>query len=354
MIYTENQKTLISFSKLETYLSCARLFKNKHIDKIPAPKTVNESLFMGSCVHKILEERIKDKAAVPHEIFTYNLPVWLEEIGIVNYQEILDTVAEIAQKLAHLLYRASSQCKEEDYPIRNANGTPLKDPFNYPSGSFTAELKAANLHQDKYYLDLPYQGLPIFTEGGTLSKLFAEIYLFGCYSQLPKWAAETLGTEYVFSDSEDNLVELPGQQNTYFYGIIDWIVKLPDGRIAIIDHKTSKKKPSQQEVFLHSQLNIYAFAYKQIFGKYPDIIGIHHIRSGEFVLAQTKEEIILEQVNYAVELYQTLQQEQAYTRKRPTDYNTPCLKRDYKTDKVTAVCPYLGLCWPNHNHLLVI
>jgi len=94
--------------------------------------------------------------------------------------------------------------------------------------------------------------------------------------------------------------EMPILEKTELHqitGRIDRIDKLKDGTFEVIDYKTSKKMPSQEEVDKNLQLSIY---YLGIVNRWPSLekqnrsikLSLHYLRHGEKLSTiQTKEKI---------------------------------------------------------------
>lgn len=68
-------------------------------------------------------------------------------------------------------------------------------------------------------------------------------------------------------------------------GFID-AIETEDGRVRIMDYKTSSKDEITEEYML--QLSIYALLYRVRHGRLPDIVGLHFLRHGEKELKATE------------------------------------------------------------------
>ncbi len=79
---------------------------------------------------------------------------------------------------------------------------------------------------------------------------------------------ELLGTEVDFSCD----VEL-GDESVHLTGSADRVERDPDGRIRIVDFKTSKSVPTAADVALHDQLGVYQLAVQQ--GAFASVAGQH-------------------------------------------------------------------------------
>lgn len=361
----------VSFSALESFKSCPQFFNFRYVQKIKAPQPLQKALLVGSWTHKLIEEYLNNPDASIRELFNVYIYDWVMECGVNLDSENIEKLKEISIELSNLLYRASAFCNDES-KIRNSNGTVLKSPIEYPSGSLKKEFSNLKCWHYRAELDqIACLANPEFLEM-SFTWLFAEALFNASVFKVPQWIAKTLHTELDFGTKEDKLVPLAeviatNKNNKVItkhslLGYIDWVVELTDGRVAIIDHKTSSKMPTSEEVLFHPQLNLYAYAYKMLYGKFPDIIGINHIKSGNIVLAEVSIPIVIETLEYYTDLYITSQKELEKensgeiraVRKHPNDYQSPCVKRDYQTGVITSVCPYLDRCWERYKNILNI
>lgn len=82
---------------------------------------------------------------------------------------------------------------------------------------------------------------------------------------------EVIPNSEVLSSEQKHIIDLFGVK---FSGIIDMVVRLEDGRIAIVDHKSSSVKHfyGKKRQKKYRQLYIYAEIYKRIYGTYPDVL----------------------------------------------------------------------------------
>lgn len=341
----------VSFSALESYKTCSQLYAFKYIDKLKYEQPLQKALLVGSWTHKLIEEVINDPACCVEDQLKKYLPSWLTECAISLEYDHVENLIELSLRLAELLYRASAFCNDSS-KIRNSNGTVLKSPVDFPSTTFKTELAKLSCYRFKSQLDqIASQKNNAFLHM-SFSWLFAEALFYAQSFKLPNWVSKTLHTELEFGTKDNNKVPLSDSKCSLL-GYIDWIVELTDGRVAVIDHKTSTKCPTNEEVLFHPQLNLYAYAYKILFGKYPDIIGINHIKSSNIILAEVNLGIVHDTLDYYSSIY-SLCDQGIILKKHPNDYQSPCVKRDYNSNKITNICPYLDKCWGNYKTILKI
>src|ERR1019366_2051996 len=70
-----------------------------------------------------------------------------------------------------------------------------------------------------------------------------------------------------------------------FHGYVDMVARDSEGRLIIIDHKSSMEAPTPAKVARHEQLNAYCFAVYHLTGERPFLIGINHLRTGKLITA---------------------------------------------------------------------
>ncbi|USN44990.1 MAG: PD-(D/E)XK nuclease family protein [Candidatus Woesearchaeota archaeon] len=75
-------------------------------------------------------------------------------------------------------------------------------------------------------------------------------------------------------------------QELFVRGFIDAIFDV-DGKIIILDYKTSSKQHISEEYRL--QLGIYALLYQRLHGKLPDYVGIDFLKGAEVILPATQD-----------------------------------------------------------------
>jgi hypothetical protein len=128
--------------------------------------------------------------------------------------------------------------------------------------------------------ELPWGG-----KNGTFngySKLGAE--MLANYASANK-GAKLLAVERSFPNQKGEVIRI-GKH--VIKGVIDQIRELPDGRLMVLDLKTSKEP--LEPLLLHSdpQFTFYAVAIKQIYGAWP-CLALYHLKSGE-LLHTTRDE----------------------------------------------------------------
>lgn len=350
----------ISISRMGVYQSCPRKFKYQYIDKLDGTNIFfARSLWVGNLVHACLEELIKDNSLSNDEVFVSCLFDYLGEIRLgvlLDDPSFLSTIRTLGWIIwrSTLAYRRTIEL-ESDFPqsgpIRNKDGTPPSNIETYPTTQSRAAVREAGIYPSMLELDNKSTQLNPTLGGIQFSWVLAEAYSMVGFWRKPKWL-KPRGVEVPISTTEDNLIELPpldkstNRDTVYIRGYIDLLASnQDDDSIYLIDHKTSKKKPTQEEVLGHLQLNVYAWVMKQLYGIFPAALGIHHVRSGEYIMVEPSAQTIDYSIAHLRELYDA-SQVPIYPKREPYGYNSPCINKDFKTGSITGLCPFISKCWP--------
>jgi DNA helicase-2/ATP-dependent DNA helicase PcrA len=162
--------------------------------------------------------------------------------------------------------------------------------------------------------------LLIFGSSGALGNGVTEVFLKKKYDQI-----------YLF-DFKHKEIEKPFNiriDGIRFYGRIDRIDELENGKVEIIDYKTGASR-EQKEVDKDSQVAFYAIAAKEALGLNVDKLSLYFVESGEKVTT-TRTEAELEEKKKEVK--------EVINRIKSGDFNpTPgmqCNWCDYK-----EICPF--------------
>jgi hypothetical protein len=351
---TETKPT-ISYTRLSCYQECQTKYKYRYIVKPEGIHIPLEDYFLkGTLAHRCIEEFLK--GAQRQTIVETVVPLWIKENCLLpvarDFDELerrigIDTnsVIRYVTLYAKLLHRCSAIYKEAD-AIRNRDGSIPKDPVNYPPNELSSAYKAYGLGDLKMLID---------NSAALLSNQFRRISLADTAAQgimcfynfeLPDWVKDVTGIEYT---SDEKIPWDDGKREWAWF--VDLKYTTTEGAKVISDHKTSSSKPEGLDVAFHPQLNLYAYLEYEATGEWPDYLAINHLPSGDMVIAKTDPAVV--QAN--VEHFQTVQQAinqstdtDSFTKHQPTDFNSPCIKKDWKTKAVKQVCPYITLCHPRY------
>lgn len=338
--------TQLSFSRLETFQKCPKLFEYKYVIKDRREESFSEALFIGQHTHTLLEKKL-GKGELVDEVFSRLLPSWLDDIKVYISDDYIDNLLDLSMSLSHILYRCAANYKGAETPIRKKDGTVLKDPVKYPSTEFKKEVHRLGYSER---ISMAHQEFSLQNHelsGVNICWSLAQIYYLASSFKIPKQIAKTLHVELNVNDPDINTPN----NNHNILGYIDWIAELVDGRIAVIDHKTSTEVPTPSVLKTHPQLNLYAYCYLLKFGKLPDLIGINHLKSRQLMLTPVNEDImwsVVEHIDYLGECSIN----GPYPKKFPHSYQSPCLKKYPGSSTIIEKCPYIDTCWPNEAKLM--
>lgn len=353
----------VSYSKLSMFLECPELFRQKYVVKnkdIKAP--LQEALVKGilahSCIEYILQGNNKETsitlALADWVTNTCGLPINVEDVtgnaDIIDF-DMLEAYAKIVGKL---LVRCSESYHRND-KIRNKDGSAPKSPLDYPPTQFKKEYDAA-MHEDSHIYQLKHwldqdaadnnNSFIRFSFANTAAVAVSYAYLF----ELPSFVDSIEGIEMNLSD---NPVKFRGKYE--WNGLIDAEYKTTDGEIIINDHKTEKNQRRPEDVAFDLQLNSYAAVRYEQTGNLPNYIAITHLKSNKINIARTNSDILVESMEYLEQIQEQIDfnidnipEGQPWFKKWPSKYDSPCLRRHWKTGTIEQACPHIGNCWPKY------
>jgi hypothetical protein len=338
---------ITSFTRLESYQKCSNFYKLKYLDKKDIEGQFLPEDSKGSFVHSVLAAMFDPLSKVLdiEDALYLHFSTWLTSL---NVDIDIERVWEFANDFGDLCWRATPKCNDPDLNIRTKNGSIPSNLQTYPSRSWTSALKKSGLTKSKFELDnLAASCNPIFLRT-SFSFLIGEAFSLLKEFSLPDWIDYVVLVEKGFSTSDLDKLKMPGSDDLYFNGYIDAVIRTKEDELYIVDHKTNKEKPSQQEVQNLPQLNMYAWGYKMTYGEWPTHLVVHHVYSGEYIVAKLDLAVVKQTVAY----YSSIQKEgiesNVFVKKHPTSYNSPCLRKSSLTNEVVYECEYLSHCWPEY------
>ena len=325
-----------SHSALETYARCGEQYRLKYLVKDPEIlklKTVPEhALVLGSLVHEALDAFYRhDEAPI-----TWLQRYWNNELEKYDLGKLADELDRITQDLVHLDDRCTENYEGPD-PIRSQNG----DVYSKPKASKAyqqayAELKleerrilvdqqvAAAAAPDSSWLYLPVSA--VYSESTAILRDWKS----------PKLIKTALAVEKAFNAQ----FQIRTEESTFLTGKIDLICTTVDGKLMIVDHKTSKGDPPPDwKVAMNDQLLLYAWMHLLMTGDLVDLIAIHHVRTGRLVAApfdMTRAEQVVQRHEHAVRGIQS----GIFIAQNPVNYIQNCYNNG-------ITCPFLGYCHPD-------
>jgi hypothetical protein len=347
----------VSYTRLSTFVECPAKYFYKYISKPVDVYTPLEDYFLkGDLAHRCLEEYLKN-GGNKDDILEALIPEWLvdrcmleESVKLekVKGREVVIDIKALtyyAREFGDLLHRCSINYTAEN-AIRNNDRTVPKDPVEYPPKQLRYEYNAKGLADIKLSIDNAAAMINPEFRRFSLANITAEAA--GCFYNFvtPDWIKKVEGVEYT---SEK---KIPWDNNSKEWSwFVDFSYKTDEDALVISDHKTSKSKPTGLEVAFHPQLNLYAYLIHEDQDVMPQYISINHLPSGEFIIAEVDLAIVYSNFKHFQEVQRLINiatKEDCFPGRMPTDYNSPCIRRDWKSKTVTSVCPYLKHCHPRY------
>jgi hypothetical protein len=347
----------VSYSRLSTFTECPAKFFYRYIRKPGGVHIPLEDYFLkGDLAHRCLEEYLLNKGN-KDDILEMMIPLWLVERCDLEHNLVLDgapdnllmidikSLAYYAINYGYLLHRCTAAYIGTD-AIRNNDKSVPKDPVNYPPKQLKYEYNNGGLPDIKLMIDNTAATINPEFKRFSLCDIAAQAAACFYNFKLPDWVDKIDGVEYT---SEK---KIPWDNNTKEWAwFVDFSYTTDQGDFVISDHKTSKTKPTGLDVAFHPQLNLYAYLYHEDQDKMPKYLAINHLPSGEFVIAQTDLSIVYSNFKHFQDIQKLINlsiQADCFPGRMPTDYNSPCIRRDWRSGAVTSVCPYLNLCHPRY------
>lgn len=341
-----------SFSKLEKYLKCSEFYRKHYIDpttvKVP---TDNVATVAGSVVHDVLE--MFYGPAINRRIPARDVleSVWLTKLA--DFPDMIEELDGIRDDIAQLYRRATKGYKGHD-AICEEGGKFYTAPTR--STAWRVACERLNLFERQACIDLDARELGKPFNTVSLSQVYAETYRFlAKYSDPIGQAGLTIqALELKFSDVnyKANTVANPCYypeplfvpsvislgEPTLCTGKIDVVATDSQGRIAIIDHKTSKDLPKPFEVMHWEQLLVYAWAHFEVWGDWPDFIGINSVLNNRLVLVPLDPDMAWRAVRRQMQAIQGINAG-VFIQQAPGTYGAHCYNK-YQN----SICEYAHQC----------
>lgn len=345
---TPSPYTHYSVSRLKDYQFCGRYYEHKHLLKTACPK-YSDATLIGSLCHDALELLYtSEDPAINNSLdaFQRTSKQTLIDQGVLtpaNADEIHPMLLMHADLQEQLHRRAHPSYTGSD-AIRKGDGGIAKSP------QMTSQWKQAerdlgisilsntinySIHQDN-------------PELGDLSipDIFSQAYFLSRNYRTPSEIEGIVAVEFPFSDWNGtelvNPVPMPpgygGESDIYIKGFID-LIAIVHGRLAIIDHKTSKEELSEAHVAHNVQLMVYAYAYSLLTGKQIHYIGINNIRYNKLILVPLDYSRMMK-VMSSLFSYNHHIQSGIFPEYTPDSIYSPCL------NCYGGTCPFLSACHP--------
>ena len=335
----------LSYSALTTFEKCPELYRKKYVEKEVGIDIPKDYFLLGSLTHKILEFRLTEDNSLE---IAYQLAFdnWLQEQGFALEQELKDNLFNYGIEYGQILHKASP-CYLESDKYRKKDGSLLSSPHFYPSQEMRKDYEREDLDILKSEIDVNIARKYRFYSYLSLADVVARSYAYASNFTYPDWAKETLGVETDVSQTEKF-----GNYEWRLKGFIDWSVRIDypelNDPIALLDFKTSQTIPKEEDVLWNPQLNLYAMMYFGLFGTKPQFIGIYHLPSGKEIMAEVSEEINNIVYSHYEGVADKIREANNFVKRFPTEYQSPCVSKDFKSNTIKEICPYLKSCWESY------
>jgi len=336
-----------SYSRLECYTQCSQKYKNRYVDKVLVQKTIKIPLVKGTLFHKCVERYNEQKEPDPTtkpDVFLSCLEEWLlYDLDLkISFNQLCD-LSKFARAYGGIITRGSERGKENR--ILNNDGTVPKSLEDYPPRSFSKAVNDAGLSGGIRFWDSWASNQNDAFWVNSFAFLVSEVYSMFDAFYWADWIGSSVGIEFGLSTNKTNLVKFGDKESFYLRGFIDWIVLTKSSRTCFLDHKTSKTKPTLNEVLHHPQLNLYCQASIELFGEIPDYIGIYHAKSAEYIVSAPDRNI----VNNFYDLFKQIQDlvdKEVFIKNHPGLFGSPCKEYNPK-NRGYNYCDYIDVCWPS-------
>jgi hypothetical protein len=343
---------ITSHSRLEKYEKCPQLYHREYNLKKRFNTSANYFIIGSNC-HSALEFYYTD-AVYPHPLAGLD-HVWKEWLAKHQLGHLLPELRSYKGDMEQMWFRASAACTDPHIWIRKADKTVADAP--HMTKGWKDAVKSLGFEQRSFSVDQQARNqLGAGYENVSLSTCYSETYEILKNYQDPEILASVDHIEYslserVFVDKVVvdvlNPVLLPS--GLYMNGKIDLVGTAHDGRVVLLDHKTSSGDPPHERMVTHhEQLLKYAWAWNQL---HPETkleemwIGISHLRSGTCVVVRVDPEAALAAVMRSVSVIEAIDAG-AFPKRDPLAYNSPCLKLDKSSGSITEYCPHILECHP--------
>lgn len=345
-------KNFYSISRLKTYSECSKFYENRYINKIKV-QDVSSSTLLGTLVHGAIEEYYlsADRNGKPDSLnrcFSRSSSKILLEMGLLEEEELNYISSSLNAYSLNIktLYKKASKLYQGSDAIRTREGKEAKSP--QATSAWKAEAKLLGLESSKRTIDTFFKGkLP--TEI-SLAEVYAEALHLVTNYRHPRLITKVEAVEFPISHKDlenDTLVnpvnmpdEFGGEEDFFFNGYVDLIGETESGEKVIVDHKTSKKAYTEEDLKYNPQLIAYAWAYSVLTGDKVSYIGINNIRDREFVYTELPDDDQCQEILNSLFSNHKDISSCSFKKKAPEPYS-PCLNMFGKP------CPYLPCCWPD-------
>lgn len=393
--------TAYSYSRLTTYDKCSELYRLMYQVGLGDVRQDTFHTRLGSYCHSALESFYNctdGSVASPYEALTGPKGIWDTELTKLGLDPVREDLNRYAGHMTKLYARANHKYKGHD-AIRTKDGKVTESPqFTTPGREYIRQFgldtlatkvdrmaaalsenwqtvslsdvyaqSQAMLYQyknpeeidtvvmvelgisDIYYQAADEEGKPLKDSKGK------PIVTLKARGDKPLWKdpegkpriIQINAEQYMPSIAKDGSIErddtgeIKWSKTGLFHGYIDLIARDKEGRLMVIDHKTSKEMPTEAKVSRHEQLLAYGWAVSHLTGEDVYAIGINDLRRNKLILAKFDMVKALEAVKRLASIQRGIEAG-VFIKRDPQAYETPCVRKS-KTNEYT-LCPGLKYC----------
>ncbi len=379
-----------SYSKLSKWSDCSEKFRLHYVDQDEVERPITDTVptMTGNVIHPVLEAwYTTHKRQVP--VMNLLDEHWEKTLADAKMGDELDRLKWIRRTYKHLIARGTAGYQGAD-PILTTTKGP-NGQYNFPkdigglkkttgwgvacaSSGFDQERAIVDAYaqmyaDDKFVLDTEDPTIVRPKRHPWTKVSLADVYLES-YAVLDGYV-DNLGDhfvhamEFAISKKDDATRQIINPSifpfrlsdddpfTRYLNGFIDMVTTDRQGKLYIIDTKSSKTEPSRAAVAHWEQLNLYAWGHYMITkllygtGKWPDYIAINSVRHRSLVLAEFRPELIPGVLKRAEQKIRAIEA-RMFVQQNPSDFNQNCYKF-FGDDKA---CMYLKHCHPSFAQMI--
>lgn len=240
----------LSHSSKNTYLQCGEKYRLHYIMKY-RPVTLSSALVFGSAIDNSLNALLENKdnpEALKMAIESFNR----------NWEQGENSARELVDMPLNPNLKYSKYDQDPDL-LEKSDWAEL---FKYDKNFFDTKTQVETLMSEKDWLDIDEEKRQIYNYYNWLClKKKAELLLTAYYNDILPNFKKIIAVQ--------KKVELIDEAGNNLNGIIDFVAELKDGRIAIVDNKTTSTEYEEDSVATSEQLATYQ-AILNIFNHDPD------------------------------------------------------------------------------------
>lgn len=247
----------LSHSSKGTYLQCPEKYRLHYVEKYRSV-TLSSALVFGSAIDNALNVMLANKDNP--DVLNMTLIAFSK-----NWEQGENTLRQVVDMPLNPNIKYSKYDQDPDL-LEKSDWAEL---FKYDKNFFETKSEVTELLGNMEWTDISEEKRSIYNYYNWLClKKKAELLLTEYYNEILPNFKSVIAVQ--------KKIELIDEAGNNLNGIVDFIAELQDGRIAIVDNKTSSTEYEENSVSGSEQLAIYQ-AILNIFANDPDNEWTHHI-----------------------------------------------------------------------------